>query len=418
MALIPENITTDQPRLPEEEAATFITQMAKALATYGAPAHRLEDALITVAERLGIEGQFFSAPTAVFASLSAPGGRPHTYLIRVHPGEVHLERMIQLDEILVEVGEGRIGPAEGTRRIKEALAQPDRFGVPLTIASFAVSSGCAARFFGGGVNEIIAALAAGLAIGLLIVVASRGRDLARLIEFLCGLLISFGAVAWARLVQPISPEVLMLAGLIVLFPGLTLTMAINELATRNLSSGTSRMMSAVTALVSIGFGVALGTRLADMAFGSTPMPVHEPGVLPVWTLFLAVAIAPIALTVLFRARPVDAPALVVSGLIAYGGARIGAQNLGPELGACVGAGMMGLYANLYSRVARRPATVPSTVGVMLLVPGSISFRSVSSFLEHDAVGGIETAFTTLLVAMSLVVGFLLANVALPPRRAL
>ena len=391
--------------------------MAHALGTYGASAHKLEEALVTIAEKFGLEGQFFSTPTAVFASLKTPTGRPQTTLIRVHPGQVHLERMVQLDEILVDVAEGKIGAAEGTRRIDAALATPARYSVPLTIASFSVSSACAARFFGGGISEILAALVAGLVIGLLIVFATRGRDLARLIEFLCGLFISFGAIAWSNMVEPISPEILMLAGLIVLFPGLTLTMSIDELASRHLSSGTARMMSAVTALVSIGFGVALGTRLADMTFAASA-PVDTAPALPEWSLYLAIAIAPMALTVLFKARPQDMPVLIVSGLIAYFGARFGAEQLGSELGACVGAGLMGLYSNLYSRVARRPASVPAIVGVMLLVPGSISFRSVSSFLEHDALGGIETAFATLLVAMSLVVGFLLSNVALPPRRAL
>lgn len=412
-----ETFKTDQPGLPDGDSATFITTMAHALGTYGASAPKLEEALVTISNRLGLEGQFFSTPTAVFASLKAPTGRPQTTLIRVHPGEVHLERMVQLDEILVDVAEGKIGPAEGTRRIDRAIETPSRYSMPLSIASFSVSSACAARFFGGGISEILAALVAGLMIGLLIVFASRGRDLARLIEFMCGLLISFGAVAWSKLVQPISPEVLMLAGLIVLFPGLTLTMSINELASRHLSSGTARMMSAVTALVSIGFGVGLGTRLADMTF-AIAAPETAAVALPEWSLYLAIAVAPMALTVLFKARPQDMPVLIVSGLIAYSGARFGAAKLGPELGACVGACLMGLYSNMYSRVARRPSSVPSIVGVMLLVPGSISFRSVSSFLEHDALGGIETAFATLLVAMSLVVGLLMANVALPPRRAL
>jgi uncharacterized membrane protein YjjP (DUF1212 family) len=412
-----ESFKTDQPGLPDGDSATFITTMAHALGTYGASAPKLEDALVTVSDRFGLEGQFFSTPTAVFASLKTPTGRPQTALIRVHPGEVHLERMVQLDEILVDVAEGKIEAAEGTRRIDEALRTPDRYGVPLTLVSFSVASACAARFFGGGVSEILAALIAGLVIGLLLVFATRGRDLARLIEFLCGLFVSFGAIAWSNLVTPISPEILMLAGLIVLFPGLTLTMSINELASRHLSSGTARMMSAVTALVSIGFGVGLGSRLAEMTFAASA-PIETVSRLPEWSLYLAIAVAPMSLTVLFRARPQDMPVLIVSGLIAYVGARFGAENLGPELGACVGACLMGLYSNLYSWVARRPSSVPAIVGVMLLVPGSISFQSVSSFLEHDALGGIETAFATLLVAMSLVVGFLLSNVALPPRRAL
>lgn len=417
---LPTPVNTSAPSEPAsvEEARHFIESMAHALATYGTPAHRLEEALVTIADKLGLEGDFFSAPTSVFVSLRQPGRRGATTLIRIHPGEVDLEMLVRLDEILVDVAEGAIDVTEGTERVRRALASDVRYGPAITLASFAGSSACAARFFGGGVAEILAALAFGAAIGLIIMLASRGRDLARLIDFLCGLLVSFGSIAWAALITPVTPEVLVFAGLIVLFPGLTLTMAINELASRHLSSGTARLMSALTVLVSIGFGVALGTRLAEFAFPETLGAIQPITPLPEWTLYLAVALAPVALSVLFKAHPKDTPALVASGMIAFLGARLGMLTLGPELGACIGAGLMGLFANLYSRVARRPSAVPSTVGVMLLVPGSLSFQSVSSFLEHDALSGVETAFTTVLVAMSLVVGFLLANVALPPRRAL
>lgn len=412
-----ETFKTDGPGLPDSDAATFVTTMAHALGTYGTPAHRMEDALETVSDRLGIEGQFFAMPTAVFAALRVPPGRPQTSLIRVHPGEVHLERLVQLDEILVDVAEKKIDPGEGTRRIDAAIATPDRYGPVLTVLCLAVASGCAGRFFGGGVNEILGAGVAGLMIGLLGLFAAHRRDFARLIDFLCGFVISFGAIAASRFTPNVSPEILTIAGLVVFFPGLTLTMAVNELATRNLVAGTARLMSALTVLVSIGFGVGLGTKLAEIAL---PPATGEQQIssLPGWTLYLAIMISGVALSVLFRARPKDIPAIVLSGLIAFFGASYGHDQLGPELGACVGAAAMGLYANIYSRVARRPATVPAMVGVMLLVPGSLSFRSISSFLEHDAVSGLETAFTTILIAMSLVVGFLLSNVAVPPRRAL
>lgn len=412
-----ESFQTDGPGLPDSDAATFVTTMAHALGTYGTPSHRMEDALETVSKRLGIEAHFFAMPTAVFAALRVPPGKPQTSLIRIYPGEVNLERLVQLDEILIDVAEEKITPDEGTRRIEEANATPPRYGPVLTVVSLAVASGCAGRFFGGGLNEILGAGSAGLLIGLLGLFAAHRRDFARLIDFLSGLLISLGAIAASRLTPNISPEILTIAGLVVFFPGLTLTMAVNELATRNLVAGTARMMSALTVLVSIGFGVALGTKVADIYLPPATQVQHIV-TLPGWTLYAAIMTSGVALSILFRARPKDIPAIVVSGLIAYFGARYGRIELGPELGACVGASAMGLYANIYSRVARRPAAVPSMVGVMLLVPGSLSFQSIASFLEHDAVGGIETAFTTILIAMSLVVGFLLSNVAVPPRRAL
>lgn len=412
-----EPFKTDGPGLPDSDSATFVTAMAHALGTYGTPAHRLEDALVTVSAKLGIDAQFFAMPTAVFAALRVPPGKPQTSLIRVMPGEVHLERLIQLDEILVDVAEKKLDPGEGVRRLEAAIATPDRYPPWLTVLSLGVASACSGRFFAGNTPEIVGAGIAGLFIGLLALFAAKRRDLSRLIEFLCGVGVSFGAIASASVFAVVSPDLLMLAGLVVLFPGLTLTMSVYELATRNLVAGTARMMSAFTILVSIGFGVAMGTKLGHLAFPVLPEREPVTGLAP-WTLWLAIAISPLALSVLFKARPKDIPALMVSGAIAYIGARYGREQLGLELGACVGAAMMGLYANAYSRWARHPAAVPAMVGMMLLVPGSIGYRSISSFLAHDALGGVETAFTALIIAMSLVVGFLLSNVALPPRRAL
>ena len=53
---------------------------------------------------------------------------------------------------------------------------------------------------------------------------------------------------------------------------------------------------------------------------------------------------------------------------------------------------------------------------MLLVPGSLGFRSITALLAKDVVGGMETAFRMALVATSLVAGLLLANLVLRPRR--
>jgi hypothetical protein len=43
---------------------------------------------------------------------------------------------------------------------------------------------------------------------------------------------------------------------------------------------------------------------------------------------------------------------------------------------------------------------------------------MASLLERDVVTGIDTAFTMLLAAVSLVAGLLIANAVVPPRRNL
>jgi uncharacterized membrane protein YjjB (DUF3815 family) len=75
-------------------------------------------------------------------------------------------------------------------------------------------------------------------------------------------------------------------------------------------------------------------------------------------------------------------------------------------------------STLYARTFNRPAAVPLVPGIMLLVPGSIGFGSLSRFIERDVVYAVETAFSMGLVGVALVTGLLLANLIVPPRKAL
>src|SRR4029453_10094233 len=112
------------------------------------------------------------------------------------------------------------------------------------------------------------------------------------------------AIGLARLVGPMSVFVATLAGLIVLMPGLLLTTAITELATRHLASGTLRMSSAFMTLLGIVFGVALGTRPGAAIFGS-PIAVAA-GELPGWAPIVAIVSAAACSVVILRADPRDA----------------------------------------------------------------------------------------------------------------
>ena len=50
------------------DARAFVMKLARGLHAHGYPAHRLESALVAVSQQLGLEAQFFSAPTSLIAS--------------------------------------------------------------------------------------------------------------------------------------------------------------------------------------------------------------------------------------------------------------------------------------------------------------------------------------------------------------
>jgi uncharacterized membrane protein YjjP (DUF1212 family) len=401
--------------LPAEQrhAVGFILRLGRSLHSYGYAANQLEEVMDQAAGRLGLEGQFFSTPTSIFAAFG-PQENQHTFLIRVQPGGVDLGRLAALDRVTRSVLRGDIPPAAGSAEVDRILAGPERYTRLMTTLAFGLASAAASRFLGGGMKEVLVSSGLGLVIGLLALAVGRLRELGSVFEPVAAFVISFLAAVAAHWVGGYSVYNATLAGLIVLIPGLTLTIAMTELSTRHLMSGTARLSGAFVLFLVIAFGVAIGGKLAGALVGAAhnvnPVP------LPGWTEYLALVVAPLGFTILLRAEPRDAIWIVLAGVVAVAGGRLGSRALGLELGVFGGALLVGIASNLYGRFLSRPPTVTLVPGILLLVPGSIGYRSLAALLDREVVSGVETAFRMILMAVALVAGMLMANVVAPPKR--
>jgi uncharacterized membrane protein YjjP (DUF1212 family) len=364
---------------------------------------------------LGLEAQFFSTPTSIMASFG-PQDDQRTFMIRVEPGESDLGKLAGVDLVTREVLNRQITPDEGSARIVQIEAALPRYGPATRTIAFGIVSGGAARFLGGGWHEIVASAAIGLVIGALALMTKRHAALDRVFEPLAAFIASLLAAAIATTGFPVSVFLVTLSGVIVLIPGLMLTTAMTELSTRHLASGTARFMGALVLLLGIAFGIALGAKTASLAIGA-PASVTVAN-LPEWTLLLSLLISPLGFAVLLKAEKSDIPWIMLAGIVAFGGARVGSNAFGPELGAFVGGLVTGIGSNWYARLTNRPAQITLVPGLLLLVPGSVGLSSLASLLDRNVTVGVESAFRMVLIAVSLVAGILIANVISPRRKLL
>lgn len=395
-------------------AQDFLVRVAECLHAYGTPAHRLERLLARMAEALGVRAQFLSTPTSLLLAFGE-GIDQRPRLLRVEPGQDDLGKLVEFDELLEEVEAHTLPLAAARERIERLAAAPPRYGPGTTALASGLASAGAAVLFGGGAAEVGATFGLGVGVDVLARRLAGRADGTRLLELGASFLVALAAVVLGA-VAPLGIGVVTLASLIVLVPGLTLTVAMIELATRHLVSGTARLFGALTSFLTIALGVALG-RAAGTALVGAPA-LLEPVALPGWALLVALGVSPVAFAVLFQARTSELPWIVAAGVGGVLGARWGTATLGVELGPCVGALVVGVVANLFARLKDRPASVPLTPGILLLVPGSIGYRALDLFLARDVVAGMENAFRVAMVATALVGGLLVANVVLPPRRSL
>ncbi|HQR32932.1 MAG TPA: threonine/serine exporter family protein [Blastocatellia bacterium] len=397
-----------------KDSVGFVLRLGRALHAYGYPAHRLEEVLSKTSERLGLVAQFFSTPTSIFASFGRQEEQ-QTFLMRVTPGEVNLGKLAELDDVTTGVLRSSVDPATGSEKIERILAGPERYGGALRTLAFGTASAAGSRFLGGGLKEIGVSALIGLLIGLLSVFASRYPTWGKVFEPVAAFIASATAAALSFIIGPYAISNATLAGMIVLMPGLTLTVAMIELSTQNLSSGTARLSGAFVVFLGIGLGVAIGDSISQTAFGDPQIARAIP--LPAWTELIALAAMPLAFTVLLRARWQDAIWIIIAGALAVGGSKLGSQLLG-SLGVFLGALTVGIASNWYSRLMDHPAIIPQVPGILMLVPGSVGFRGLAALLDRQIVSGVDTTFKMILTAMALVAGTLIANIVVPSRREL
>ncbi|NOT10166.1 MAG: threonine/serine exporter family protein [Gemmatimonadales bacterium] len=394
---------------------SFLLALGRALHAAGHSAQALEELLELAATRLGVPGQFFTTPTSIFAAFGI-GTQQRTYLIRVQPEETNLGRLADIKVILDKALDGTLSPGQAAEQLAHVTVLESPYSPTLTTLAFALSSAASSVFFGGGPREVTLAAVLGLVTGLLALLAKPIPALQRIFPAAAAFLVAGLAGIAGVAVGNVSVGVATLAGLVVLLPGLMLVGAMGELASGHLASGTARAAGAFIAFLQIGFGVALGTTVAERLVGAAS--VITPAGLPAGSIWPALIAASLAFTVLLKADRHDAPWIIFGALLAILGSRAGTMLVGAELGPFFGAFGVAIAGAAFSGRTSRPASVVVAPGVLVLVPGSVGFRSIAALLENRVVAGIDTAFAAMLTAIALVAGLLIASVVLPSRRHL
>jgi uncharacterized membrane protein YjjB (DUF3815 family) len=166
----------------------------------------------------------------------------------------------------------------------------------------------------------------------------------------------------------------------------------------------------------LSLGTIAAVQLAR-AFGWTALPSQALPV-PAWAEWAALAAASYSFAVLFQASKRDYPLVMASAWLGYLATKYASAWAGPEFGVFLGGVAVGSAANVYARWRSRPGALVRVPGIILLVPGSVGFRSLFFAFERDVYLSLDTAFSLLAILIALVAGLLFGNLLVPPRRSI
>lgn len=404
----------------------FLLELARRLHQYGTTAPRLEIAIAGAARRMGLAADVWSSPTAIiisFADLAQgeEGVAQSTQVMRLAPGDVNLTRLCEADRIADLVITGDLELREGFHRLRQ-LGRPDsRRAQAAVIASYGLSAASiVALFLHSSWADLLVAGCIGLVIGGITVLAARRPRLAIASEAVSAMAATIIAIVVSAFIVPLAIKAVVLAGLIVLVPGMSLTTAVRELSSQHLVSGVARMGGAVTTLLKLTFGTVAATQLCAVA-GIHARDYALPP-LPAWLDTPFLLLGAFGFAILFRAARRDW--LVVMGAVVVGylatrwGGQISGKVPGAAFGVFLGGFLLSAMANVYARFAHRPGAVIREPGIILLVPGSVGFQSMGFMLDRNAELGLDTAVLLVTLLVSLVAGLMFGELLVSPRRSL
>lgn len=399
----------------------FVVQLATRLHAYGTTAERLEGAITAVAPRLGLRCAPWSNPTGLILSfgdaLRGDGSEDTTRVIRLPPGEIDLRKLCQADAIAERLLAGGLDVPAATAALHTLDAPRGRGAQGLAVLSFGLTSASVAGLLRSGWADILTAGAIGTLIGVLSVLGGKRPRLANALDAVAAMVAMLLAAAVATWITPLSLKTVVVAAVIVLMPGMMLTNAVAELTSQHLVAGTARFAGAIAVLLKLTFGTVAASHIATQ-LDWVPREALAAAVAPAWVEWVALALACYAFAVLFKADRRDYPLVMAAAALGYSITRLGGQWLGSEAGVFLASFVITVLSNVYARWANRPGALIRVPGIILLVPGSVGFRSLTFVLERDVALGLDTGVLLVTVLVALVAGLLFGNLLIPARRNL
>ncbi len=382
--------------MKKEQNVVLVAELAAELHRCGAPAHRLELAVEGLLAAYGAQGAVVASPTALWLQVGEVAR-----VLRLRPGEVEFSRLGRLTDLRAwqaRVAAERPPIARARSSLRAIREAPSLWSPAARAVAFVAACATAGALIGGTWNDALAAAVGGEAVRRLLAAVGRRPGWAPLGDGLAAL--AAGALGGLSAAAGAAPAAASLGAVIVLLPGLSLTVAATEVAIGQWSSGGARLLGVGACLLQLAAGLAGG--LALTAGVPALLPVAA---LPGWAAAAAPIVAPATFAALAGLRPRESLAVIWLGALGY----LVAGALDGLAGTAAGALVVGFGASALERAQGMPALVLLVPGILLLVPGSVGLRGVDLLLEGAVVEGLGVALQALGTAATLAAAVLAAG---------
>jgi uncharacterized membrane protein YjjP (DUF1212 family) len=370
------------------------------------PITMVQQTMFSASASYGLGHQILVLPNYVHVGGTDSSGDTTLYIARPEH-DLRYHQTFPLASLVAQAQTGSISPAEGMAELDRIYAMPMRFPGWVGVLGYAGL----ALVLQPSPWALGAALALGLLVGLLSTVARRSDAFEQLLPIVGAFLVALIAFTITHLLHfDVGSLRVLIAPLAFFLPGAAITLAVIELSTHQMVSGSSRLITGFMRIAQLAFGILIAAQVTGI--GDKNLIDNPANLLGPWAPWLGVVVYALGTTLFFGPPRGFLPWMLLILFVAYAGQVVGGALLGSYASGFCGGLALTVGAAAISRLPNTPPTMALILpGFWLLVPGSLGLIGITELVGSDssAVFG-ATLISMISIALGIQTGLLVSQV--------
>ncbi|CAJ1582377.1 threonine/serine exporter family protein [[Mycobacterium] wendilense] len=390
-----------------EQRIGYLARLGAAMAASNYPVTMVRQMIGRSSSVYGLQTDFIALPNHV--QVVGPAAASGSVVKAAHiGGDLRFDQTFPLARLISETLHGRGDPVEGEARLERIRALPNPYPSWVTVLGYGVWSAGLALVLEPTTLNVLAATVLGFMVGLFWVAGQRIAGLAYLVPAISAFAVTGICIVGARYLELDHVGLRALIPPLAMFlPGAAITLAVIELTSRDVISGSSRLIAGFVQIVQLAFGIVIAAQVFGLDESQlSPEAINKIGA---WAPWLGVAVYAVGV-MLFMAPPRSfMPWLIVICYIAFAAQFVGDLVLGSYAsGFCGGLALSVAALALSRRDGSPPAITMILPGFWLLVPGSMGLIGVTEIFGADGDDALPATLISMIsVAFGLQAGLVL-----------
>lgn len=391
-----------------EEKYNLIVKIGNALHKFGCSSLRVETYIQDVSKHIGVEVSCQVTTNTLNYQIEDPQTKERQVILQYIPlGSNDLGKLANLHKELQKAFKEGYDYETITQNIDSVMTKKKIYSEIVTALAYTIIPPSFLALIGASWITFIFSFLMGILGYFITKGVSRFNTSRYTLEFYTAFICSFIGCLCKYFIPELDVIELSLASVILYVPGLTISIALEEISFNQFNSGTGFLFNAIMVFLKLFIGVYLGMSLGKYFFNlENDIYINE---LPKWLHFIALPILSAGLGVVFNTKIKDLVIGLLLAVIAFWGPMMFQDNIGWIFGTFISAFLITLLSITISRLKNVPPSVYLLQGIVILVPGSRLFMGLSHQFTNDPIIDNPSIGTSgLLMFCAIVVGMLVA----------